>query len=190
MISSLSQLDTHLFLWLNGLHTPALDLLMYQLTRGLIWLPLFLLFLYTLIRAYKKKSWIIILALISVIALTDQTSVHLFKNTVKRLRPSHNPELAEKVHIVKEYRGGLYGFVSSHAANTFAVALLLSLFIRRRWFTWTALGWAAVMSYTRIYLGVHYPGDIVCGALWGMLMSVFIYLLFRKLFSARLNEYK
>jgi undecaprenyl-diphosphatase len=181
MTDWLNQLDTRVFLFLNGLHSPGADHLMWWFTKGWIWVPLYLVFLIALWKKLHKKIWVALLAVVLLVAVTDQTSVRFFKNPVQRLRPSHNPGLTGKVHLVNGYKGGKFGFISSHAANTFGIALLLALFMRRKWFTWTILGWAAVMSYSRIYLGVHYPGDILCGMLWGMLLSLAVYSLARRL---------
>ncbi|MFN8208846.1 MAG: phosphatase PAP2 family protein [Bacteroidales bacterium] len=181
MIDWLNQLDTRVFLFLNGLHSPGADQLMWWFTKGWIWAPLYLVFLIVLWKKLRTKIWVAIVAIILLVAITDQTSVRFFKNPVQRLRPSHNPQLTGQVHTVNGYKGGKFGFISSHAANTFGIALLLALLVRRKWFSLTLLGWAALMSYSRIYLGVHYPGDIFCGMLWGMLLALGVYYLARLL---------
>ncbi|MFA8301400.1 MAG: phosphatase PAP2 family protein [Hyphomicrobiales bacterium] len=125
-------------------------------------------------RVYKKKTWIILIGIILTITLADQMSVHLFKNVFHRLRPSHAENLKDIVHIVNGNRGGLYGFVSSHATNTFGLAMFLFALIRRRYkYFWWVFVWAAIVSYSRIYLGKHYPGDIICGAILGLLIGYF-----------------
>jgi undecaprenyl-diphosphatase len=86
---------------------------------------------------------------------------------VERLRPSHDPVIGNQIHIVNNYRGGLYGFISSHAANTFAIAVFLALLFKRKVFTISIIIWASIVSFSRIYLGVHYPGDVLCGAILG-----------------------
>ena len=122
------------------------------------------------------------------ILLTDTGSVILFKNTVQRLRPSHAADLEGLVHLVSNsdgelYMGGLYGFISSHAANHFGIAAFMTgiLLRRPRWTLWALMGWAALIAYSRVYLGVHYPGDVIVGATYGALMGwlafrVFLYL--------------
>jgi len=113
----------------------------------------------------------ILLGIALCVLLADQLSVHLFKNVFQRLRPSHEPELTGMVHLVRDYRGGNWGFVSSHAANTFAIATFLSLIFKNRKFWIILFSWCIIVSYTRIYLGVHYPGDIFGGALLGMVIG-------------------
>jgi undecaprenyl-diphosphatase len=121
---------------------------------------------------------ILILTIIIAVTLSDQISV-LIKNSVHRLRPCHEPSLEGMVHLVKGYCGGLYGFVSSHASNSFMVAMLCLLLIRRWWFTWFIIIWALVIGYSRIYLGVHYPGDVICGSILGMLIGWGIFLFYQ-----------
>jgi undecaprenyl-diphosphatase len=118
------------------------------------------------------------LFIILAVTLADQFSVQLFKNIVQRLRPCHEPSLVGLVHLVNGECGGQYGFVSSHATNSFNVALLSLLFIKKRWFTISIILWAIVVGYSRIYLGVHYPGDVICGSLLGALIGWSIYRLY------------
>ncbi len=128
-----------------------------------------------------KKKWQIVpilLFIIIVITLADQTSVHLFKNVFQRLRPCHEPSLEGMVHIVNNKCGGSFGFISSHAANSFSVAMLTALWISKRWFFGVMLCWAALVACSRVYLGVHYPGDILGGALWGALCGWLVFVLY------------
>jgi undecaprenyl-diphosphatase len=173
MMSWLQQLDTDLFLFLNGLHNPWLDPVMAAISGKLIWIPLYAASLFLMVWKFKAKSWLWIVAAILLVALTDLASVHLFKNVFLRLRPCHEPGLQELVHLVNGRCGGSYGFVSSHAANTFGFATLMTLIFRKqfKWLGWTFFAWAACVSYSRIYLGVHYPGDIIAGAMLGMLLG-------------------
>jgi len=96
-----------------------------------------------------------------------------------RLRPCHEPALEGLVHIVNGKCGGKYGFISSHAANTFGIAMMLLMWVKRRWFGVILMVWAALVSYSRIYLGVHYPGDVIGGAIWGVLCGWLMFLLFK-----------
>lgn len=172
MLEAIIDFDKKLLLFLNGLHTPWNDGIMMALTEGIYWLPLFLLVIGAIIYRYKLDALVVISYIIIVIILTDQVSSSILKPWIGRLRPSHDPELKDIVHIVNGYRGGLYSFVSSHAANSFGVATLLFLAVKNRisWI-WVMFIWASIFAYTRIYLGVHYPLDIICGALLGALIA-------------------
>ena len=174
----LDQIDKQLFLILNSANSPLWDQIMYAISGKLIWVPLYITILVWIWRKYKNKFPLILLFIGLAALFADQSSVHLFKNVFQRLRPCHDPELEELVHIVKGECGGLYGFVSSHASNSFNVALLSLLFIKKRWFTVFIILWASVIGYSRIYLGVHYPGDVVCGALLGALTGWGFYRLY------------
>ena len=169
-MKELLKLDEQFFLWLNGFHAPWLDPTMALITKTQFWIPLYLILIYLLLKDYKKASWVVIIGLIVVIAIADQTTASLMKPYFARLRPSHEPGLSDLVHTVNNNKGGLYGFASSHAANTFGVAMFLWLILRKNnKYSWVLFGWACLMSYSRIYLGLHYPGDIVVGAIIGLI---------------------
>lgn len=183
MIEVAKELDRALFLFLNSLNHPAIDQAVYLMTDQLTWIPAYLLMLWMVYKSYGVKTALWSLAGVAVaITLGDRISVELFKNVFERYRPSHNLEIREMIHTVNDYRGGKYGFISSHAANSFAVATFIYLLIRKNFskWAWWVLLWAAVFSYTRIYLGVHYPADIACGALLGAGIGQVVYLGFRK----------
>jgi len=174
----LEHLDQQLFLFLNSHNSPFWDYVMYAISGKLIWVPLYLAILIAIGKKYKRKFLVMILFITIAAVLADQFSV-LFKNLFERLRPCHEPELQGIVHLVKGECGGLYGFVSSHASNSFNVALLSLLFVKKRWFTLCIIFWAAIVGYSRIYLGVHYPGDVICGSLLGSLIGWGIYSLYK-----------
>lgn len=173
----LERLDQQLFLFLNSLNSPFCDQIMHAISGKLIWAPLYLAILITIGIKYRKKFFIILVFIILGVILADQFSV-IIKNIVQRLRPCYEPSLQGLVHTVRGECGGLFSFVSSHAANSFNVALLSLLFIRNRWFSAGIIIWALVVGYSRIYLGVHYPGDVICGSVLGALTGWSVYMLY------------
>lgn len=176
MLEYLLSLDEKLLLFFNGLNAPWLDALMYVLTNGKIYAPFFLVVIGLIIYRFRWKGAFVLLLVALVITLGDQISSALLKPLVGRLRPTHEPHLEGLIHIVNGYKGGLYSFVSSHATNSFGIATILWLALRKQ-FTWIGIffAWATLFSFTRIYLGVHYPGDVLCGAILGTLIGYFIY---------------
>jgi undecaprenyl-diphosphatase len=173
MIDKLIELDREAFLFFNGSYLPWLDPIMLFITSTIVWIPLYLILVYLIIKEYKKEAWTIFLAIAITILLSDQITSSLMKPYFARLRPSQDPALEGLVHIVQGYKGGKFGFASSHAANTFGLATFfwLALGGKRKWIAFLFL-WAAVVTYTRVYLGVHYPGDIIIGALIGILCGI------------------
>jgi len=178
MLDFLDHIDRALFLFLNGLHSPFWDQVMWWVSGRLSWLPLYLLITGYLIYRYKWKVIVILVLVTLLITMSDQGSVHLFKFLYKRLRPCHNPEISHLVHMVRNHCGGMYGFVSSHAANSFALASFTILIIRNKYYSVFIILWASLVSYSRIYLGVHYPGDIIGGAMLGIVLGYIVYRLF------------
>ena len=173
----LERLDQQLFLFLNSLNSPFLDTVMHAISGKVIWVPLYLSILIFMGIKYKRKFLVILLFIIMAATLADQASV-LFKNIVQRLRPCHEPSLEGLIHLVNGECGGKFGFVSSHAANSFNVALISLLFIKKRWYTISIILWASVVGFSRIYLGVHFPGDVICGSLLGAMIGWSIYKLY------------
>jgi undecaprenyl-diphosphatase len=187
MLHWLDTADRNFFLLLNGLNIPFLDKPMWYISGTVLWLPFYAFLIYLLISKYKKNAWMLIPMLVLLIFLSDSISSGIIKNLVMRLRPSHEPMLAGLVHLVTKpngdlYRGGLYGFVSSHAANTFAAATFVGLLIRKQWLSIVLIFWALLVSYSRIYLGVHYPGDILGGIIVGTVCGFGVSQLFNYIF--------
>ena len=182
-------LDSRLFIWLNGLHAGWLDPIMVSLTEMWPWIPIYLFWAYLLVKKYGKRSVWVFLAVAVVVLCSDQLSSHVCKPLFHRLRPCFNPELEGMVHLPRGYPGGRFGFVSSHAANTFAIATFLTAALRKsyRWIGWTLYGWALVSSYSRIYVGVHYPGDVLAGAVLGVLVGLIIWKLLRLILKNHLD---
>ena len=168
MIEQLIEYDKELLRFLNSFHTATLDTVMMTLTETTSWLPLYIFMAYIVIKDFKHDSWFVLVGLVLTIVLADQITSSLMKPYFARFRPSHEPTLEGLIHIVDGYRGGRFGFASSHAANTFGVASFYVLLFRnvRKWIGLLFI-WATLVSYTRIYLGVHYPGDILVGAIVG-----------------------
>jgi undecaprenyl-diphosphatase len=170
MLEALTRTDQQWMLWLNGHHSPFFDWLMYAVSGRFEWIPLYIVILAFIIKKYKWKSIWIILAIVVLVTLTDQTC-NLLKDSVKRLRPCRDPQIGHLVHRVNNYCGGTFGFVSAHAANSFGLATFISLVYKNRWITLGMFSWALLVSYSRVYLGAHYPGDVICGAMVGCLLA-------------------
>lgn len=192
ILSALNHIDTQLFLFLNGIHSPFFDPIFQWITERFSWIPLYVLLSILLFIKFKWRSIFLAPFIVLVIVLADQISVNLFKEVFLRLRPCHNPAIADLVHTIDGACGGQYGFVSSHAANTFALAFLVGLIFKKHFSSliYLMLFWAALVSYSRIYVGVHYPADIICGALLGVFISWAIWKLLQfsnQYFNLKLN---
>lgn len=173
MIETLNHIDTEVFLFLNSLHNSFFDFLMYWISDKYIWIPMYAVFIFLIIKKYKKRSWLILLLIAATITASDQLTV-FSKNYFERPRPCHQESLDLLVHTVKNVCGGTYGFVSSHAGNSFALAFFLIPFFKDyfKWFGVFIIIWALMVSYSRIYLGVHFPGDVVGGAIIGTIIGL------------------
>lgn len=178
MIEYLSQIDSQIFLFFNdGIRSAFLDHVMTLFTGRFIWIPMYAAILVLFIRPQRWLAAVVLtVALAAAIALTDQTCATFIRPLVERLRPSNleNP-LSAYTHVVNNYRGGAYGFPSCHAANSFALATFICLVVRRRGFCTFICLWALLNSYSRLYLGVHYPGDLFVGAVIGIIFGAVCY---------------
>ncbi len=176
IIHFLIKFDHKLFLYLNNLGNESWDSTMIFMTGKWSWIPFYVLVMAGLIYHFRNKSIPILLAIILTITISDRFSSGLMKPTFKRLRPCQNTELQEDIRILVHC--GRYGFISSHASNTFALAFLLSFVFRQKIYFWAIASglflWAFVVSYSRIYVGVHYPADIFFGALSGIFWAFLI----------------
>ncbi|MFA5974447.1 MAG: phosphatase PAP2 family protein [Lentimicrobiaceae bacterium] len=172
MLETIKSLDESLFLLLNAQHNSFFDSLMWLFSKTLFWVPLYIWFLWILYKRYPKNYWTVLVAIVLMIVASDQLC-NLAKMSFMRLRPSQEPHLQALVHIVNGYRGGMYGFYSGHSSNTFTVAffIITTVAAERKYIIPITLIYAILTSYSRIYLGVHYPGDILTGALIGTLLG-------------------
>ena len=187
MIETLNKLDTSLFYIINAARNEFFDwffaVISSHLFFGIVVFGILLAFTY---KNFKKTWWVVLLLIGLCFLLGDRVSVMGFKDVFERLRPSH---ALEDVFLVKfkdfqlvyNSKGGLYGFVSSHATNAFCIATAFSLISRKRTAALLLFIWAILTGYSRIYCGVHYPGDVICGALLGILLGYFVYFLYNKL---------
>lgn len=181
LIAPLLSIDQHMFLWLNGQHNPFWDVVMQGITYKFTWIPLYLLLMYGIVAGFKRKAVGYLLCIIAIVALSDQVASAFFKPYFMRPRPCHDTLIQSLVHVVGNC-GGAYGFVSSHAATGFGIATSINILPTRtlpgaRWL----FGWALIYSYSRIYVGVHYPLDILGGAIIGILVALFLVNIYRYL---------
>lgn len=178
-IQQLLNTDRDLLLTMNGSESMFWDEVMQMITSTQTWIPFFVVLLYVILKNNSLKSFVwTIVSILLVIVICDRVSSGIFKPVFERFRPTQDPYIMYMVDIVNNYRGGQYGFISSHAANTFGISIFLSLLIRKWSFSMMMFIWAILNSYSRIYLGVHYPGDIFFGALLGCLIGILMYWLY------------
>jgi undecaprenyl-diphosphatase len=184
----MQQIDESVLFFLNGLNNQFFDGFFWYVTKGIIYLPLYLLAVWFGIKQFGWRALILVAFAGLTFALTDQSCAFI-KDAVCRLRPTHDPDIFSLIHTVNNYRGGLYGFPSAHACNTFGMAVFLCGVLRpkRWWFTAAFFVWAALLSYSRIYLGVHYPLDILCGGAMGAFIGWGMAVVFLKI-TVRINK--
>lgn len=183
MIETLKQIDTNFFLSLNSSHSPFWDIIMFWVSSKILWVPLYLFIVYSFFKEYSKKAIFVTLALIALVGIADLASVHLFKNIFLRYRPCHNIDLQDIVHLVNNKCGGMYGFVSSHATNAFVLVSFVSFVFKNKYTTVLAIFLGLIISYSRIYLGVHYPADILGGIILGTIIGTAGYFILKKILS-------
>lgn len=185
-MNTLNSIDTKLFYVINNLRSPFLDYFFAFLSHNLSFIIALLAVVFFLgSKEYRKNWWILIVIIGLSFLLADRISVICFKDVFERLRPSH---ALENVHLVKmksfellyDNKGGLYGFVSSHSANAFALATVFALMGRKyKYFGLLVFLWAFLVGYSRVYCGVHYPGDVICGGILGILIGYLLYSLYK-----------
>lgn len=171
-------LDKEITLWLNSFNCSFADVFFHLATGIAMWIPLYVMLLWLIFKRQGAQGLVTVLFIGLVVLLADQISSSIIKPIFERYRPSHDPVLQYMVHIVNGYRGGLYGFCSSHAANSFGIATFLALVMRKPILNFSLFIWALISCYSRIYLGVHFLGDIICGALLGMIVARLVYELY------------
>lgn len=182
---SIIEADKQLLLSLNGSNSLFADGMAMVLTTAQTWIPLYLAIIYIVIKNNEniRQIMLVISCTLLCVLLAGGLDDIVVKPLVARWRPTHDPQIGMLVDVVNQYRGGNYGYFSAHAANTFSIALFISLVVRNKSFTLSLVAWSLTNCWTRVYLGVHYPGDILCGLLWGTVVAIIVYfLLYRKIY--------
>ena len=198
MLEILKSADRNLFLFLNGNNNSFLDFIMYWASNRFIWIPFYALLLFFVVKVFGRKTYVILLLVAAMITVSDQVSSSLVKNAVLRLRPCHDPDIQARVHLVNGICGGKYGYFSSHASNSWSLAVFLIIIFRKSMpagsvrksritgtVTSMLLTYAIIVSYSRVYLGIHYPFDVLSGMAFGALTGFVFALLFSRIKSIR-----
>ncbi len=182
MLDWLDQIDKQIFLFLNAFNSPFSDQLWYLITNIPSWIPFYMLLLFFVIKVFKKDSIYLIGGILLVILCSDQFTSSFMKPFFGRLRPCHDDEIGQLVHIVKKC-GGQFGFASGHSANSFGLAMFIWMVFRHYWkWVWLIFVWAFAVAFSRIMVGVHYPGDIIAGGLVGILFGWLLFKITEEVF--------
>jgi len=191
MLETLVNFDRSLFLFINSMNSEFMDSVMWWIADRFFWIPLYLGLAVFLVRKYGKQGYYMILFAALLIILSDQGSV-LIKNIFERLRPCQDESLSFMVHTVRNRCGGMYGFVSSHAANTMGLFTYLMLITRNsnKWVTYITATWVLLIGYCRIYLGVHFPADVFGGWMVGIMSAGITYIIYRFIFDSPTTHIK
>lgn len=187
ILNKLIELDKNLLFCMNGTHTPFGDNFFWLVTAIPTWIPFYAVILFVVAKKHRPGWWYSFLAFGVLVLLCDQISNSLLKDVIQRWRPSRDPSLTGMVNLVVGYKGGKFGFVSSHAANSFGLAMFATLLFRHRGFGIAIFMWAAMNSYSRIYMGVHFPGDVLGGAILGALIACGLYWAYARTFPRFAN---
>ncbi len=190
MLETLLNFDTDWLLALNGSWGSAWDSFWFLMSDKLIWIPLYLLILAVVRRQWGWKTMLAVLVFLGLAVILADQACNLAKHGLQKLRPTHDPDIQHLVHTVRGYTGGLYGTFSAHAASCCAVAIFTARLFKTGWYTVLIWFWAAVVCYSRIYLGVHFPLDILCGGIVGTLMGLGAIVLFKSVRSRQLYTYR
>ncbi len=190
ILQTMASWDADLFLAINGHHCKFMDYFMVLYSGKWEWIPLYASFLYVMMKNYSWQLTLkLIIAIVVLITLTDQIASGLLKPLVCRLRPSNlDSPIASMVHIVNGYRGGRFGFPSSHASNAWGITFFVIYLFRKRPVTYFMVAWSFMMCYSRIYIGVHYPADLFVGTVIGFIVATLVYKLFMRYIATHDEE--